>query len=106
MSSQSQSADTWNISVARRILTTATVAIGSVATILTATIMNVAVPDVMGAFGIGQDKAQWVSTAFLAATTCAMLATDWSVRRFGARTTYIGAMLFFILGSLISGIRQ
>ncbi len=103
MSSQSQSADTWNISVARRVFTTATVAIGSVATILTATIMNVAVPDVMGAFGIGQDKAQWVSTAFLAATTCAMLATDWSVRRFGARTTYIGAMLFFILGSLISG---
>ena len=103
MSSQSPSADTWDISVARRFFTTATVSIGSIATILTATIMNVAVPDIMGAFGIGQDQAQWVSTAFLAATTCAMLATDWSVRKFGARNTYISAMLFFVLGSLISG---
>lgn len=86
-----------------RRLITATVSIGSVATILTATIMNVAVPDVMGAFGIGQDKAQWVSTGFLASTTCAMLMADWSVRRIGPRNTYIAAMLLFIAGSLVSG---
>ena len=28
------------------------------------TIVNVAVPDVMGAFGIGQDQAQLLATAF------------------------------------------
>ena len=97
MSFQKLGAETWDISATQRFFTTATVSIGSIATILTATIMNVAVPDIMGAFGIGQDQAQWVSTAFLAATTCAMLATDWSVQKFGARNTYICAMLFFVL---------
>jgi len=103
LSSPSHSGETWDITASQRFFTTAAVSIGSVATILTATIMNVAIPDVMGAFGIGQDKAQWVSTAFLAATTCAMLATDWAVKRFGPRATYIGAITFFILGSLVSG---
>lgn len=92
-----------DISAFDRRLITATVSIGSIATILTATIMNVAIPDVMGAFGIGQDKAQWVSTGFLAATTCAMLMADWSVRRIGPKNTFIAAMLFFIAGSLVSG---
>jgi len=103
LSSPSHRVETWDISASERFFTTAAVSIGSVATILTATIMNVAIPDVMGAFGIGQDKAQWVSTAFLAATTCAMLATDWAVKRFGPRATYIGAIAFFILGSIVSG---
>ena len=34
---------------------------------LTATSINVALPQIMGAFGIGQDEAQWLSTANLAA---------------------------------------
>ena len=47
---------------AHRWLVTATVSIGSIAMILTVTIINVAIPDIMGAFGIGQDEAQWVSS--------------------------------------------
>ena len=35
--------------------------------VFTGTIVNVAVPDVMGAYGVGQDKAQLLSTAFAAA---------------------------------------
>lgn len=34
--------------------------LGTVATILSATIVNVALPQVMGAFGIGQDHAQLI----------------------------------------------
>ena len=81
----------------------ATISIGSIATILTATIINVAIPDIMGAFGIGQDTAQWLSSANLAATTTAMLLVDWSIRRIGRRATYLTAMVVFILGSIIGG---
>ena len=48
-------------------------AIGSIGTMTAATIVNVALPSVIGALGLGQDEAQWLSTAFLAASTGFML---------------------------------
>lgn len=85
-------------------LATATVVMGTLATALSTTIVNVAIPDVMGAFGIGQDKAQWLATGFLAANTAAMLANAWCVQSFGQRNTYIGALMLFITASLIGAI--
>ena len=35
--------------------------IGGFSMVLSATIVNVAVPDVMGAFSVGQDQAQWMA---------------------------------------------
>ncbi|MGK0472234.1 MAG: DHA2 family multidrug resistance protein [Candidatus Azotimanducaceae bacterium] len=78
--------------------------LGSFATLLTGTIVNVAIPEVMGAFGIGQDKAQWLSTGFLAAGTVTMLATAWCTQAFGTRATYVAAMLIFLAGSILGGI--
>lgn len=81
-----------------------TAMLGSFATLLTGTIINVAIPEVMGAYGIGQDKAQWLSTGFLAAGTITMLLTAFCISAFGMRVTYIGSMLVFLLGSLLGGI--
>ncbi len=86
-----------------RWLVTATAMIGQVATILAATIVNVALPSIMGAFGIGQEQAQLVATVFLAAVTGTMLLNGWLVDRFGCRLTYASAVAMFILGSLIAG---
>ena len=72
---------------AYRWLVTATVMMGTIATILTATIVNVALPDIMGAFGMGQDKAQLLSTGFLAAMTGTMLLNAWMVEALGQRAT-------------------
>ena len=82
----------------------ATAMIGSFATLLTGTIINVAIPEVMGAFGIGQDQAQWLSTGFLAAGTVTMLMAAWGTAAFGMRTTYVFSMLLFLAGSLLGGI--
>ena len=38
--------------------------LGSMTMVLSSTIVNVSIPSIMGAFGVGQDLAQWASTAF------------------------------------------
>jgi EmrB/QacA subfamily drug resistance transporter len=79
---------------------TVTVMLGTIATTAAATMVNVALPDIMGAFGLGQDQVQWLSTGFLAAMTATMLASAWSLGRFGYRVSFIGALVLFIAGSI------
>ena len=81
-----------------------TAMLGTTATALMATMTNVAVPVIMGAFGVGQDKVHWVSTGFIAAMTVSMLLSDWCVRAFGMRVTFIGAMAVFIFGGVMGGL--
>jgi EmrB/QacA subfamily drug resistance transporter len=87
-----------------RWLVTATVMMGTIATILTATIINVALPDIMGAFGMGQDKAQLLSTGFLAAMTGTMLLNAWMVDTLGQRATFMLAITIFIAASIMGGL--
>lgn len=75
--------------------------LGSFSTLLTATIINVAIPEVMGAFGIEQEKAQWLSTGFLAAGTITMLLSAWCIEAIGARGSYVAGMLVFLFGSVL-----
>ncbi|WKE65230.1 MDR family MFS transporter [Gallaecimonas kandeliae] len=84
-----------------RWLATGTVMLGTIATTTTATIVNVALTDIMGAFGMGTDQIQWLSTGFLAAMTATMLLTAWALDHLGYRATFGGAMALFILGSLL-----
>jgi EmrB/QacA subfamily drug resistance transporter len=81
-----------------------TVMLGSLAMLLTSTIINVAIPVVMGAFGIGQEKAQWLSAGFLAATTTTMLVSSWMIASIGMRATYLLGMGVFALGSVLGGV--
>ena len=43
-----------------------TVMIGTMASIMASTIINVAVPDLSRVFTLGQDRAQWLATGFIA----------------------------------------
>ncbi len=83
---------------------TVTALIGAVSVILSATIVNVAIPEVMGAFGIDQTKAQWLSTGFLGAMTATMLLTDWAERALGQRGAVTAALALFVFGSVLGGI--
>ena len=89
---------------AYRWFSTATVLIATIAVVLSTTIVNVAIPDVMGAFGISQVEAQWISTGFLAAMTATMLLADWADKAFGLRTTMMSALVLFMIGSILGGI--
>jgi len=86
-----------------RWLAVLTVMLGTTSMVLATTIVNVVIPDIMAEFHMGQDRAQWLSTGFLAAMSTTMLTTSWCVRAFGQRLTYIVAMALFIALSLIGG---
>uniref|UniRef100_I2PWZ5 Drug resistance transporter, EmrB/QacA subfamily n=1 Tax=Desulfovibrio sp. U5L TaxID=596152 RepID=I2PWZ5_9BACT len=83
---------------------TVAVMMGCIATVLSSTMFNVAMPDIMGEFGMGQDQVQWLSTAFLAAMTTSMLLTGWALAVYGPLPAYLAALLAFIVGSLIGGL--
>jgi len=94
------------VSFAHRWLVVTTCLSSSLALALSGTITNVAVPDIMGAFGVGQDQAQWMATAFFAAMTAGMLPSDWLTRTFGARPVFVAMMLLFCAGSFAGGTAQ
>jgi EmrB/QacA subfamily drug resistance transporter len=80
-----------------------TVMIGSMASIMSSTIVNVAVPDLSGHFVLGQERAQWVSASFMLAMTLSMLTTPWLLLRYGLRRTYTGATLLLLFGGVVGG---
>ena len=75
--------------------------VGSFAMVLSATIANVAVPNVMGAFGVGQDQAQWLATAFLATMTVSQLLNHWMTQALGPRAAYTVTIVVFLVGTAI-----
>ena len=82
-------------------LATATVILGMMGAVMSSTMLNVAIPNIMGSFGIGQDEAHWMSTATLAAMPIMMLMNGWFVTNFGSRATYVGACVVFCVASAI-----
>ncbi len=82
----------------------ATVMIGTVASIMASTIVNVAVPDMAHVFALGQERAQWLSAGFMGAMTLSMLTTPWLLDRYGYRHTYIGAVTLLMAGGIAGGL--
>lgn len=86
---------------AYRWLVTASGLLGAIAMILSATIVNVAVPSIMGAYGVGQDVAQWAATAFLTTMVVSQLLNSWVVKTMGQRYAYAMALTVFIVGAFV-----
>ena len=81
-----------------------TVMVGSIASVMCSTIVNVAVPDLMRHFAIGQERAQWVAAGFMTAMTLSMLPTPWLLARWGFRRTYMGAVTLLLAGGIGGGL--
>ena len=82
----------------------AVVMIGTVAAILTSTIVNVAFPAIGRAFDAGPERIQWVASGHMAAMTVAMLVLPWALGRFGFRRVFFAAMVMLFTGSLVGGL--
>lgn len=79
------------------------VMVGTMASIMSSTIVNVAIPGMSHYFTLGQERAQWVSSGFMVAMTVSMLTTPWLLARYGYRRTYVGTMLLLMAGGLAGG---
>jgi len=82
------------------------VMVGTMASIMSSTIVNVAIPDMSHYFALGQERAQWVTSGFMVATTVSMLTTPWLLSRYGYRATYVGAMLLLLAGGIGGGLAR
>jgi len=82
------------------------VMVGTMASIMSSTVVNVAIPGMSEHFGLGQERAQWVSSGFMMATAVAMLTTPWLLSRYGYRSTYVCAMLLLLVGGVVGGSTQ
>ena len=80
------------------------VMVGTMASVMSSTIVNVAIPDMSRHFALGQERAQWVSSGFMVAMTVAMLTTPWLLSRYGYRRTYVGTMALLLLGGILGGV--
>ena len=82
-------------------LVTATGLLAFFTMVFSSTMANVAIPHVMGTFGIGQDRAQFLATAFLATNTASLLINRWLVARIGQRNAFALSLILFAIGSMI-----
>ncbi len=80
------------------------VMVGTMASIMSSTVVNVAIPDMSQHFALGQERAQWVSSGFMAAMTVSMLTTPWLLARYGYRATYSGCMWLLLVGGMAGGL--
>ncbi|MGD9942612.1 MAG: MDR family MFS transporter [Burkholderiaceae bacterium] len=81
-----------------------TVLLGMIAAVISSTIVNVGVPDMSRSFELGQERAQWIATGFMAPMTLALSLTPALLQRFGLRKTYAGALLVLLTGGIIGGV--
>jgi DHA2 family multidrug resistance protein len=82
----------------------ANVMIGTFMAVLDATIVNVALPKIMGAFGVTVDKVEWVVTAYLLVFAVMLPTSGWVADRFGYKRTYFFALMLFTIGSFLCGL--
>jgi len=81
----------------------ANVMIGTFMAVLDATIVNVALPKIMGTFGIDIDSAEWILTAYLLVFAVMLPTSGWVADHFGYKRTYFLALMLFTFGSFLCG---
>ncbi len=82
----------------------ANIMIGTFMAVLDATIVNVALPKIMAAFGVDLDKIEWVLTAYLLVFAVMLPTSGWVADHFGYKRTYFLALFLFTFGSFLCGL--
>jgi MFS family permease len=80
------------------------VMLGSMAAVMSSTILNVAIPDMSTHFTLGQSRVQWVTSGFMVAMTVSMLTTPWLLSRYGYRRVYEVCMWLLLAGGVVGGL--
>lgn len=99
--------DTEDIKVTRpsnKLLVTIAVMSATIMQVLDTTIVNVALPEMQGAFSANPDEISWVLTSYLVASAIFMPLTGYFVARFGRKRFLIWSIIGFTIASALCGI--
>lgn len=77
--------------------------IGAIAPLLDTTMTNVALDTIMKSLNVSVNAVQWVTTSYVLALGITVPVTGWATNWFDGKHLYLGALLVFLLGSLLSG---
>src|SRR5438874_1435219 len=84
-------------------LVTLSITFGTLMGAIDASIVNVAVPHLMGSLGVTVEQVTWVTTGFVIATVMVMPLTGFLARLFGQKRVYLFCLVLFGLGSALCG---
>ncbi len=80
-----------------------TVSLASVLELLDTSIVNVAIPHMMGNLGATLDQIAWVSTGYIVANVIVLPITGWLSAYFGRRRYFAGSIALFTAASFLCG---
>lgn len=72
--------------------------------ILDSTIVNVALRDMTASLGATADTITWVLTSYIVASAVAIPLTGWLADRIGSRNLFLGAVIGFVIASMLCGL--
>ncbi len=80
------------------------VMLGTILEVLDVSIVNVAIPDMMGNLGATIDEIGWVSTGYIISNVIVLPLTGWLSTHFGRKRYLAGSIILFTLASFMCGI--
>ncbi len=87
----------------RKWLITLTVITASVIELIDTSIVNVALPDMMGNLGATLDEVAWVVVSYVVANVIVLPMTGWLSSLFGRRRYFVGSIVLFTVASFFCG---
>jgi len=88
----------------RRFLIVISVMLAVVLEIIDTSIVNVALPSMMGNLGASLDEADWVITGYIVSNVIVIPMTSWLAGRFGRKRYFTTSILLFTFASLMCGL--
>jgi DHA2 family multidrug resistance protein len=86
-----------------RYIIAAAVAIASMMQVIDTSIVNVAIPHMMGNLGATLEEVSWVSTGYIIAAAIVIPLTGWFAGFFGRKRYFVGSIIVFTVASLLCG---
>src|SRR5579859_3484830 len=87
-------------------LVTLSITFGTLMGAIDASIVNVALPHLMGSLGVTVEQVTWVTTGFVIATVMVMPLTGFLARLFGQKRVYLFCLVLFGVGSAMCGMAR
>jgi len=88
----------------RRVIVSFAVIAATLLEIIDTTIVNVALPNIQGNFGVAVDQGAWIVTGYIIANVIVIPITPWLAARFGRRQYFFASIVIFTFASLMCGL--